>query len=309
MDYIALKLTAQCKLSMSPKIPAFASSWPLPPDGVRFEIPRFLVRSLAVHPLSRDLYPLATGYYPIATGHAVERYQHDSYLLIYSVAGKGHLTTAAGEWPIQAGELLCLPKGEAHSYRADELDPWSIYWVHFDGSLAAEYLKFINAEQPVVPLGIHPMLVTGFVGLFSLRQGGYPERAFIHGAAQLKELLTGLGWLTSWAGRGSRINMERVEQLMRRRITATLRLDELADEAGMSRYHFVRRFREQAGHSPIQYFIHLKMQHACQLLDSDERPIKQVALALGYEDAYYFSRLFKKVMGISPRQYRSNRST
>lgn len=296
---------------MTRKSPAFASSWPLPPEGVRFEIPRFLVKSLAEHPLSQDLYPLATGYYPVARGHAVERQQHDSHLVIYCVGGKGELTTASGSWSIHAGEVICLPKGVAHAYRADDLDPWSIYWVHFDGSRARDYLAFIGAEQAVVLLGMHPILATGFTGLFTLRTSGYSERVFIHGAARLKELLTGLGWLTSRAGsgEGGRINLERVERLMRRRISTTLSLDELAEEAGVSRYHFVRRFRAQTGQSPIQYFIHLKMQHACQVLDSDERPVKQVAMELGYEDAYYFSRLFKKVMGVSPQQYRSNRST
>lgn len=291
--------------------PAFASSWPLPTDGVRFEIPLFLVKFLTEHPLSRDLYPLAFGYYPLARGHAVERHHHDSHLVIYCVGGKGQLFTAAGSWTIQAGEMICLPKGTAHAYRADEEDPWSIYWSHFDGTRALDYLAFIGVGKTVVQLGVHPVLTTGFTGLFGLRSGGYSERAFIHGAARLKELLTSLGWLTSRTGSGAglRINLDRVEQLMRRRISDTLSLDELAEEAGVSRYHFVRRFRGQTGQSPIQYFIHLKMQHACQLLDSSERPIKHVAMELGYEDAYYFSRVFKKVMGVSPQQYRINRST
>lgn len=309
MDYIAFFQSIDAPMLRKP--PAFASSWPLPPDGVRFEIPRFLVKLLAEHPLTRDLYPLATGYYPLAQGHTVARERHESHLVIYCVAGRGELSIAGGSWGIQAGELICLPKGTAHTYRADDGDPWSIYWVHFDGTRALDYLAFIGAEQAVVQLGIHPVLATGFTGLFTLRTGGYSERVFIHGAARLKELLTGLGWLASRSGTGAglRINLDRVEQLMRRRISATLSLDELAEEAGVSRYHFVRRFRAQTGQSPIQYFIHLKMQHACQVLDSDERPIKQVAMALGYEDAYYFSRLFKKVMGVSPQQYRNNRST
>ena len=55
---------------------------------------------------------------------------------------------------------------------------------------------------------------------------------------------------------------------------------------------------------PIDYFLHLKMQKACQLLFSQDMKIKQVALQLGYEDQYYFSRIFKKYMGMSPEQYR-----
>ena len=55
---------------------------------------------------------------------------------------------------------------------------------------------------------------------------------------------------------------------------------------------------------PIDYFIHLKMQKACQLLYADGVKIKAVASDLGYDDPYYFSRIFKKYIGTSPEQYR-----
>jgi len=70
--------------------------------------------------------------------------------------------------------------------------------------------------------------------------------------------------------------------------------------------HFSIVFRKATGMPPIDYFINLKMQKACQLLDMDESRIKEVAHNLGYEDQYYFSRLFKKYMGISPEQYRTS---
>ena len=60
-----------------------------------------------------------------------------------------------------------------------------------------------------------------------------------------------------------------------------------------------------SGQSPIHYFIDLKMQYAYNLLDTHRWSIKQVALNLGYEDAYYFSRAFKKIMGVSPSGYRA----
>jgi AraC-like DNA-binding protein len=58
---------------------------------------------------------------------------------------------------------------------------------------------------------------------------------------------------------------------------------------------------------PIDYFIHLKIQKACQLLYKDNIKVKEVAEAIGYEDPYYFSRLFKKYMNVSPEQYKAMR--
>ena len=51
----------------------------------------------------------------------------------------------------------------------------------------------------------------------------------------------------------------------------------------------------------------MKMQQACDLLDASRQTVKQIALSLGYEDVYYFSRLFKQVIGLSPAQYRQSK--
>ena len=56
----------------------------------------------------------------------------------------------------------------------------------------------------------------------------------------------------------------------------------------------------------MDYLIQLKMQRACQLLDLSDLRVKEVAAKIGYDDPYYFSRLFSKVMGLCPQTYRNN---
>ena len=84
-------------------------------------------------------------------------------------------------------------------------------------------------------------------------------------------------------------------------------VDDLAHKSGFSASHFSNLFRKSTGMSPLDYFIHLKMQKACILLYSSEIKVKDIALMVGYEDAFHFSRLFKKNMRVSPNQYRINR--
>ena len=91
---------------------------------------------------------------------------------------------------------------------------------------------------------------------------------------------------------------------MQSHLSGELHLEELARTANLSKYHFSKRYKELTGYSPIQHFIHLKMERACYLLDISSQPISQIANSLGYDDAHYFSRLFKKVTGLSPREYR-----
>jgi AraC family transcriptional regulator, arabinose operon regulatory protein len=285
------------------------SDWPLPTNGVRILMPQALTKLLSEHPLSRDLYPLAAGYYPRAAGHSMSRRQHADNLLAYCVEGGGTLRTESGTWPVRAGDLMLVPIGTAHTYAADSHKPWSLYWVHYAGALASTYTEFLGLDEPVAPIGVHPRLLADFEALFALRGVGGNERAFIHAASVLKAMLTDIAALTVAYGnsRGTRIDLDLIQQMMHRQLDRELSLDDLAQAANLSKFHFVRKFKQLTGHAPIQHFIHLKMQHACQLLDSTQEPIKRIANRVGYNDPHYFSRLFKRVIGVSPQQYRQHR--
>lgn len=81
-------------------------------------------------------------------------------------------------------------------------------------------------------------------------------------------------------------------------------LSEMARKAGFSIPHYIALFRARMGTSPANYFLRLKIQRACHLLDTTSLPIKTIADQTGFSDPYYFSRLFRNVMGRSPRAYR-----
>jgi AraC-like DNA-binding protein len=91
---------------------------------------------------------------------------------------------------------------------------------------------------------------------------------------------------------------------MRKELNTRLTVEDMASRHQLSASHFTNLFRKATGTSPMDYFIHLKLQKACQLLYHSDVKVKNVALALGYEDPYYFSRLFRKYMNTSPDQYR-----
>jgi AraC family transcriptional regulator, arabinose operon regulatory protein len=87
-----------------------------------------------------------------------------------------------------------------------------------------------------------------------------------------------------------------------------LRLSDLADIADMSVSHFCAGFKRHFGFSAIEYVVLLRMQHAAFLLGDINMNVTAVAEAVGYRDLYYFSKLFKKHHGMSPRHYRRKQS-
>lgn len=86
----------------------------------------------------------------------------------------------------------------------------------------------------------------------------------------------------------------------------TIRIEELAQEACMSKDHFIRLFRQKLGYTPTQFIIDKKMMKARLMLASENMSTKDIAYSLGYDDVSYFTRLFKKHTGTTPLQYRNS---
>lgn len=282
------------------------SNWPLPANGVRFTTPPRLRRLLARNPLTAGCYPLALGFYPEAGGHRMLRLAPDDHLLIYCRAGQGWLETGDGRLDVVGGDLLLLPKGRMHAYGADLQRPWSIYWVHFEGELVEDFLRPLGPAG-LRRIGAQPRLLADFDALLGLRRHGLNPLHFVHAAHQLQTLLTSLAVLPARGvlKSGRVLDIDAVQAVMRAHLHDSLNLDQLAAQFKLSRFHFAKTYRALTGHAPIQDFIQLKMAHACRLLDEGEQGIRQIAEQLGYEDVYYFSRLFRKVVGMAPSHYRA----
>ncbi|OMF37598.1 hypothetical protein BK133_05985 [Paenibacillus sp. FSL H8-0548] len=77
-------------------------------------------------------------------------------------------------------------------------------------------------------------------------------------------------------------------------------LDSLAEQHGMKAKYFSHLFRKYTGIGPINYLIQFRMNHAYELLVAADFSVREIARSVGYSDAYYFSRLFKKHYGMSP---------
>jgi AraC-like DNA-binding protein len=282
------------------------SNWPLPVGGQRFITPPRLRRLLAHHALSSGCYPLAMGFYPEAAGHQMRRERADDHLLIYCRSGRGWLHCTDGRFDVGPGDLLLLRKDMAHAYGADTQSPWTIYWVHFDGALSDDFLRLLG-KQPLRRIGVQPRLLGDFEALLAVQRQGLNAAPFIHAAHRLQALLSSLAVLPARVNLkfGRVLDIEAVHAVMREHLRGSLNLDELAAQFKLSRFHFAKTYRALTGHAPIQDFIQLKMALACRLLDRGEIEVRQVAEQLGYDDPYYFSRLFRKVVGMAPSHYRA----
>ena len=285
------------------------SNWPLDPKSLRIVSPVIIRRNLEQHPLSRDCYPLATGYYETAYQHYMSRQRHDDNILIYCFAGKGHLEAGGYNQQINAGELILLPSGTGHRYWADPSDPWSIYWCHFSGVQAAEYLQQIGPRDSasVISIGQLPALIAQFQTFLQATSNGFSTLAMVHAANMLKQLLTYLAVIVSQdQHQGKNVfNVEEIQAFMLQNLDKKLNLDTLSSQAGLSKFHFSKKYQQVTGYSPIKHLIKMRMEYARYLVETSDSPIGEVAAKVGLDDPLYFSRQFKQVFGISPQFFRS----
>lgn len=285
------------------------SNWPLPKSSIRFLVPKPIIAELSLNVLTKDLYPLAFGHYEQALGHQAKRDNHSDHLLIVCIAGSGSIECNGHSQELNSGQALILPKGLAHTYRSSHTKPWTIYWVHLDGHLAEQFTSMLLTKDDSELIFDIPNLtevISEFEQLLACRHVTYQFNNFVLASNILRKLFSYFIAQNQLplSNEANQLNTQIIDGYLEDNIDKQVSLEQMAQVSGLSKFHFAKKFQKQTGVSPIRYFLELKIKHACELIDRTQLTIKEVSSRLGYDDPYYFSRLFKKVMGISPKQYR-----
>lgn len=291
--------------------PVISARHPAPARGLRFRLTKSMQEKLATHRLGRDLMPLSAGAdYKVGDRRSYSLEPVPGLLIAYCSAGEGELHVRGQRYPIRAGDLVVLRKDEKVFLGPLPNSIWTNHFVVCEGELANDYFDHLKIGEAVIQIGSQPRITACIDAIVALRTAVLRSDVFIDAACRVKNLLTWLAVII--ADRPGDDTRERIDESVRymiAKLDSHIDLDELAQICGMSRYYFVRKFRERNGESPIHYFIHLKIQRACELLETTEFDVKKIAESLGYDDPFYFSKLFKRSTGQSPQHFRLSRVT
>nr|WP_242050512.1 AraC family transcriptional regulator [Oculatella sp. FACHB-28] len=102
--------------------------------------------------------------------------------------------------------------------------------------------------------------------------------------------------------------LRRIEDYVRTHLAEEIGIEDLANEVGLSRWHFSRTFEQATGEAPSRYVQRLRMEQAIYLLQTTDLPITEVAYAVGYTSLSHFTKLFKHRFGTTPGTYQRCRS-
>jgi len=278
-------------------------------------LPKAVTDIIESDPLASALFITDIGYYPRAAHHFRSRREPiGQYVLIYCVDGAGWYEVDGRRFDVRPNSYFILPAGRPHSYAADAAAPWTIYWIHFRGTLAQHYAAGCVGPQDVSPSDTSRISnrISLFEEIYNSLASSPTRESIRYAMAAFQHFLASLRYLQpfrSAAGgkRGSEGGiLEAAVHFFEENIERHLSLDEVAEYVGFSPSHLSAVFRRRTGHGPLAYFNILKIRRACQLLDETDMRLNQISFKLGISDPYYFSRLFSKIMGVSPRAYRLN---
>lgn len=283
------------------------------PGQFSYVLPDKIEAIIRRSPLISDLYLTDIGYYPQARHHFRERTSGSAqFILIYCVDGQGEIRIGESVHPILADHYFIIPAGMSHAYHSDEVNPWSIYWIHFSGVKAGLF-----ARMACQSIGIERGTTSRISDRFDLFSEIFRNLDRGFSIENLEYINLCLSYLLSSFTHASQFRVVKqagendpVAQsinFMLENISRKLKLRDIASETRLSASYFSAIFQIRTGHSPIEYFIQLKIQRACRLLDTSGWLIADVSREIGFDDQFYFSRVFRKVMGMSPIEYRKRR--
>lgn len=271
-------------------------------------LPGLLIQDLAKDEVLNQLYLIDIGFYPNATSHFRERKEGaPEYILIFCVAGKGWFNINKEKMQVSAGQFFILHPNRMHVYGADNEDPWSIYWVHFSGKQSDNFDLPYNESIGTITLRESDFRITLFEEIIHLLSIGLSSDNLSYVHFCLGHLLAMFRYNRIYDCDKNLIPRDACEiaiVFMQTKVYHKLRLEDIAKTVNLSPSHFSAIFKKRTGRTPIEYFIFLKIQRACHFLDTTSLRIKEVSSCLGFDDPYYFSRLFNKVMLTSPAEYR-----
>ncbi|GMK39192.1 transcriptional regulator [Paenibacillus sp. CCS19] len=276
-----------------------------------FVLPEYMQNELGATELTKQMFVSDIGVFLQARHHHRERPEGaDAHIFIYCVEGEGVVERTGQESiTLKPGSLVVIPAGVPHRYWASETCPWSIYWFHLKGEHAREIIQLYELDREPRPLP--RSVVSEFIqrvdqSLAMLTDRPYSLHTHVHISQTVRWLLSSIGHELLHASQDARrgAHLDHAIRYMNEHIATSIRLPELASYTGLSKQHLSHLFNKETGFSPIDYFLRMKMQHAAGMLDLTDLTVKEVAGSIGISDPYYFSRMFKKLMGHSPTEYR-----
>ena len=223
------------------------------------------------------------------------------FYLFYMLEGKMQLWIQEKASTICAGDVIVIPPQTPYRYIAPKNSKTTYLWVHFTGYDAANLIDSLNIPVNCPQnAGVHREMYASWKNLF--HEFILNDPLFFHASGGiLTEILVGFSRILH--SQSSSPLLKSISYI-HEHYPADIKLAALAKMEALSEAHYRMLFKQHTGLPPVQYIMQVRIDAAASLLINSRRSIREIAALSGYPDVYYFGRVFKEKMGISPGKYR-----
>ena len=200
--------------------------------------------------------------------------------------------------------LVMLPNERIH-YKA--LEPWSISWVGLYGETIKEYMDLLGVtpQNPILHISLYNELKTIMDNIYDISKT-ISLSSKLSVAGLIYEFFSVLMQNSTLNQKTDLINS--ALKLIDYNYCTDISVEQIANRLSVNPAYFSRIFTEKVGISPKKYILFKRMERAKELLIATDAGIFEISNSVGYEDQFYFCRIFKKTMGSSPTEYRKSKT-
>ncbi len=259
-----------------------------------------------------DLNVYQCGTQECSPGHSFGPAVRDHFLIHYILSGKGVFHVGNTTCHLKEGDGFLICPDVITYYQADTHDPWSYSWVGFHGLKAEAYLKDGNLtlDNPIFTYDSDGFIKECFEHMMETKKipRGRDVRLLSYLYLFLSKLIEANGNNLFTDG-----GMDKKEQYAKKVIeyiemnySRKMSIAEAAHYIGLDRCYLGSIFKHYFNVSMQEFLINYRVNKACELMKTNNLTIGDISRSIGYDDPLLFSKIFRKVKGVSPKDYKKN---
>jgi len=243
-------------------------------------------------------------------------HSHNNYEFCYVVRGRGLYCLNGKKYNVEPGDIFVAKPGQKHYEACDQSDPYELIFLTItiwkkNKRIGLNKLFKLPARLHIVPEKKVNNIFLGILDEILLGNTGYTVKIGNYLADLIIEIYR---FLYVKTGKDSSVGIlnkdykkcfaEKICKYIQNNYNKEIGLKDISDDSHLSPQYLSTFFKKQTGYSPMEYLAKIRIDTAKDMLKDSKEKISSIALNVGYDSSHYFHRIFKKVAGITPAQYR-----
>lgn len=234
---------------------------------------------------------------------------YHGFLFQYTLDGYGIYETSGVKHKMTKGKafFITFPEDSRYYFSADD-DPansWTFFYIHFSGPAAAPFFERIRElSGPVLQLEPDSKPINQFFDLYDILRSKSSLVRYMTNEWLYRFLISLVRYTEAPPGKQTSPYVAAAMNWMNQHYSEQINLEDMGKEIGISYSHLCRQFSKEQGITPMEYLTNIRLERGMQMLLNTDQTIEQIAAECGFSCANYFSKVYKKILNVTPSEYR-----